>query len=107
MYDTLSVNRYEPNENVLKYKRNQQNMTYIPDMSNNMTVNDVMYQFSITTMPGAANYEATVTHTKAGNKFHIQDTDTSRTNRYGTQPHCVMNELPHFRPYCYCKVQIV
>ena len=25
---------------------------------------------------------------------------------YEKQPHCVMNELPHLTPYCYCKVQI-
>ena len=91
---------------MLKFKKAADHDGYIPDMSDNMTVSDVMYQVSITTMPGAANYEATVTHTKAGNKFNIKDTDISRTNRYGTQPHCVMDELPHLRPYWYCKVQI-
>jgi len=50
-------------------------------MSDNMTVCDVMYQVSITTMPGAANYEAAVTHTEAGNKFHIKHTDICRTTR--------------------------
>ncbi|XP_065645372.1 uncharacterized protein LOC136075863 [Hydra vulgaris] len=32
----------------------------------------------------------------------IVDENISRINRYGNHPHCIMNEFPHLRPYCYC-----
>ena len=91
---------------MLKFKKSSDHDGYTPDLSDTMTVSDVIYQVTITTVPGHAQFEGTVTHTISGNKFSVKDTDISRINRYGTQPHCVMDELPHLRAYCYCKEQI-
>ncbi|XP_065674470.1 uncharacterized protein LOC100208013 [Hydra vulgaris] len=35
----------------------------------------------------------------------IVDPNVSRINLYSNQPHCIMNEYPHLRPYCYCESQ--
>ncbi|XP_002170030.3 uncharacterized protein LOC100208013 [Hydra vulgaris] len=35
----------------------------------------------------------------------VVDPNVSRINLYSNQPHCIMNEYPHLRPYCYCESQ--
>lgn len=99
----VSVFRYAPNESVLKFK---QSADYVADLSDKMKANYDMYQVTVTTKPGEAQYEGTVTHLLKEDMYTVKLTDISRTNQYGNQPHCVMAELPHLRAYCYCKVQL-
>ncbi|XP_047126415.1 uncharacterized protein LOC100210485 [Hydra vulgaris] len=32
----------------------------------------------------------------------VVDPNISRINLYGNQSHCILNDFPHLRPYCYC-----
>lgn len=98
--------RYAPNESVLKFKQSADNDGYVADLSDKMKANYEMYQVTISTKPGEAEYEATVTHLLKNDTYTLKLTDISRINKYGNQPHCIMAEFPLLRPYCYCKVQL-
>ena len=98
--------RYAPNDNVLKFKKSKDSDGRIADLSDDMQANEVLYQVTIVTEPGWGQFEATVKLSTSTDKFYVNSRDISRINRYGNQPHCVMDKLPHLRPYCYCKVQI-
>lgn len=56
--------------------------------------------------PSNALYEVTVKRAVDNvgeGQFSVDSRDISRINRYGSQPDCVAAELPHLRPYCYCR----
>ena len=97
------VFRYAPNESVLKYKGTLDADGYEADLSDTMTADRVKYQVGIRTEPGDASYEGTVTYIVKKDKFESHKLEISRTNKYGNQPQCLMDELPHLRKYCYCK----
>uniref|UniRef100_A0A2C9K0A8 Uncharacterized protein n=1 Tax=Biomphalaria glabrata TaxID=6526 RepID=A0A2C9K0A8_BIOGL len=61
------------------------------------------YQVTLETRPGGGRFEATVTHDLVKNVITLDKKDISRTNRYGNDPHCVMDTNPFLRPFCYCK----
>lgn len=75
-------------------------------MSDKMSNNIVLYQVTVTTEPGMARYEATVRRHIKEDMYRARIADISRINMYGKQPHCIMDELPHLRKYCFCRVQI-
>ncbi|KAK2157549.1 hypothetical protein LSH36_189g06091 [Paralvinella palmiformis] len=99
--------KLSPNEQMLKFKQSLDDHGRRGDFTDNMTPTVELYQVSITTRPGGAKYEATVTHeTFNGSSWSLNEKDISRINRYGSQPHCISEKLPHLRPYCYCNVQL-
>ena len=106
VYNLCFFCRYAPNESFLKFKKSTGRDEDIPNFTDDMTASEVLYQVTIVTKPGGGKYEGTVTHIISEDKYHLKSTDISRLDRYGNQPHCVMDEMPHLRKYCYCKVQI-
>ena len=71
-----------------------------------MIATEVFYQIHVTTKPSMALYESTVKHLISENTYTVNDKEISRVNAYGDQPHCVAEELPILRPFCYCKNQL-
>ncbi|XP_013399303.1 uncharacterized protein LOC106165596 [Lingula anatina] len=65
----------------------------------------VFYQVTIETQPGLGRFEATVYQSTKEKTFNCAYSSISRINMYGEQPHCIMDDFPHLRPYCYCKEQ--
>ena len=99
--------RFVPNSKVLRFKESSDRDGYLPDMSDDMYTNDILYQVTLTTKPGLAQYEATVRRHIAQDTYEARLEEISRINKYGAQPHCVADEFPHLRKYCYCRVQQV
>ena len=95
--------KYTANENVLKFKKSSDIHGRQPDFSDKMTADSELYQLTVETAPGGALFEATVTHHTLNHTFSLNDKEMSRINRYGSQPHCIQERLPHLRAYCYCK----
>ena len=106
--ETIDVaTRFSPNENVLRFKKSSDDHGRKADLSDKMYATEELYQVTITTQPGGGKFEATVTHESSnGSLFSVDMKEISRINRYGSQPHCVSQTLPHLRPYCYCRVQL-
>ena len=58
------------------------------------------YQITFITLPNNGVFEASV-HYVYG-RFLVKGS-ISRINKYGDQPKCIANLLPHLRKYCHCK----
>ena len=61
-----------------------------------------LYQVSFKTEPGQGHFEVTCSRDVASGSFTVDPKAVSRINKYGTQPACVQDSMPHLRPYCYC-----
>nr|XP_047146442.1 uncharacterized protein LOC101236318 isoform X2 [Hydra vulgaris] len=61
------------------------------------------YEVVITVYPSNGAFEANA-DVLPDNSI-VVDPNISRINLYGNQPHCIINECPHLRPYCYCSSQ--
>ncbi|KAK2145346.1 hypothetical protein LSH36_687g03049 [Paralvinella palmiformis] len=99
--------KYSPNKRVLQFKKSADTHGRRADLTDKMTADREFYQLSIETRPGGGLFEATVTHDMfRKDSFGVNTKEISRINRYGDQPHCIRDTLPHLRPYCYCKNQL-
>ena len=101
-----SAVKFEPNHDVLKFKQSSDFDGRKADMSDNMQVSEILYQVTVRTQPGNGLFEATIKYNVKDKKYVANDREISRINKYGKQPHCVMEQHPHLRPFCYCKVQL-
>ncbi|XP_066911454.1 uncharacterized protein [Clytia hemisphaerica] len=64
------------------------------------------YEVVLETGPNSAAYfEATLVQNIRTREITVNG-DISRINKYGNQPHCIAEEFPHLRQYCYCKQQL-
>ena len=102
----LSAVRYSPSDRVLRYRGSKDSDGRVAELSGTISVAEVLYQLTILTTPGDGVFEATVKHTLNRNRFSANVKDISRINKYGQQPHCVADEHPHLRQFCYCIFQI-
>uniref|UniRef100_A0A1B0ET90 Uncharacterized protein n=1 Tax=Lutzomyia longipalpis TaxID=7200 RepID=A0A1B0ET90_LUTLO len=91
-----------PHDNLLRFKQNKDFDGFLADLSSTTQVFSEMYQVKLTTIPGGAIFEASVTHDIAMHAFSVRMSDISRVNQYGDQARCIMETLPELRKYCYC-----
>ncbi|XP_076464264.1 uncharacterized protein LOC143296298 [Babylonia areolata] len=61
-----------------------------------------LFQVSFKTQPGQGHFEVTCSRDVTSGVFRMSAKDINRINKYGDQPRCVRDKLPHLRPYCYC-----
>ncbi len=97
---------YAPNSDLLKFKQSSDHDGRKADLSDTMKASEIFYQLTIITSPNHGQYEATLKFVARTSSFVTNEHEISRTNKYGDQPHCVRDSLPHLRPYCYCKSQL-
>ncbi|XP_066929437.1 uncharacterized protein [Clytia hemisphaerica] len=72
-------------------------------MEDDKKYNSDSYEVVIETGPNsAAHFEATLVQNIRTREITVNG-DISRINKYGKQPHCIAEEFPHLRQYCYCK----
>lgn len=101
-----SAVRYSANENVLKFRKSLDLHGREPDLSDARQAAVLLYLVTLVTTPGDGVFEATATYRVHDDVFVVDSKSLSRINKYGSQPHCIMDELPHLRQFCYCKVQL-
>ena len=97
---------YTPNDKLLKFKFSKDVDGRVPDLSGTTNINEVFYQITVSLAPGNGLFEATIRHHITDDSFHVSPAQISRINKYGNQPHCIQQTLPHLRQYCYCTVQL-
>ncbi|KAK9504055.1 hypothetical protein O3M35_010490 [Rhynocoris fuscipes] len=76
---------------------------FVPNMSAYTPVTIVMYQLKLTTNPGKAIFEMSLTHDISLDKFKFRIEDVSRINEYGPQARCIEQTQEQLRKFCYCK----
>ena len=102
-----AASQYKPNDSLLHFRKSSDTDGRVADLSDNMRALEIFYQVTIRTDPGGAMFEGTVKHNSKLDSFTVEEKEISRINMYGNQPHCVREQYPHLRPYCYCKQQLV
>lgn len=99
----FKMNRAEietPNVDVLRFKQSGKD-GYEPIYSSVFNAKDhCRYQISFVTLPNHGMFEASVLYLNG--KFFVKE-GVSRINKYGDQPKCIADSLPHLRKYCHCK----
>lgn len=101
-----SASKMEHNHQVLKFKKSSDEHGRIADLSDDMEAQDVHVKVEFSTLPNNGKYEATVKYNLITKSMTADMAQISRINRYGKQPHCVMDKVPELRPICYCKKQL-
>lgn len=96
------ASKLEPQKSLLKFKQNKDMDGFIADLTSSTKISNVLYQIKITTSPGNAIYEASLTYDLNSTEFKIKLSDISRVNKYGDQARCIYENLPELRKYCYC-----
>ncbi|XP_059621176.1 uncharacterized protein LOC132264861 isoform X2 [Phlebotomus argentipes] len=91
-----------PHDNLLRFKQNKDMDGFLADLTSSTQVVTEMYQIKLTTSPGGAIFEASVTHELALRAFDVRMSDVSRVNQYGDQAKCIMETQPELRKFCYC-----
>ncbi|KAG5681365.1 hypothetical protein PVAND_010807 [Polypedilum vanderplanki] len=91
-----------PQKSLLNFKSNLDTDGFLADLTANTKVTNEMYQVKIITNPSEAIYESTVLYDFTNNVFRVKISDISRTNKYGDQARCIMDENPELRKFCYC-----
>ncbi|KAI8503931.1 hypothetical protein Bbelb_179990 [Branchiostoma belcheri] len=91
------------NEQVLRFNGTRDEDQRLPRFGREVNVKQADIQVILETSPSNALFEATVTVSFKHQTYTVHG--ISRVNMYGDQPHCIMDQYPHIRQYCYCKSQ--
>ncbi|XP_042204483.1 uncharacterized protein LOC121854141 isoform X2 [Homarus americanus] len=92
-----------PTKGLLSFKKNADVDGFVPDMTDETQVTEVVYQVHVLTVPGQAHFEASLSYNIRQDTFSVKIEDVSRTNKYGEQAHCIMNTFPNLRKFCFCR----
>jgi len=108
--DVIGGDLFADDDRLLQFRRSSDVDGRVPEMTDTLNVTEVLYRVVVRTQPGGGIFEATVRHPlqSAGDVagvFEVDSRQISRTNRYGRQPHCIVDSFPHLRPYCYCVLE--
>ncbi|KAL8560489.1 hypothetical protein ACOMHN_015011 [Nucella lapillus] len=100
--------RYVPNSDDLSveqklftYRHSQHSDSFDTSLSPSPPAVE-LYQVSFKTHPGQGHFEVTCSRDVTSGTFSVSAKDISRINKYGSQPRCIQDTMPHLRPYCYC-----
>ena len=104
--NVTSAVRYTPSDTVMRYRGSKDHDGRVADLSGTSPTTEVFHQVTIVTTPGGGMYEATVKQDPVREWFTANAKEISRINKYGQQPHCVADQHPHLRQFCYCRVQL-
>lgn len=95
-----------PNRDFLTFKKNADTDGRTGEFSDDTKVTDVLYQIQLHAFPSGAIYEAIVKQNVEDRSMKVKEDELSRVNMYGDQEHCIHDEFPQLRKYCYCKTQL-
>ena len=97
---------FAPHSNLLRFSQSVDVDGRRPAFGHKMEASEIFYQLTIVTSPSQAQFESTLKYVPKTKQFSVSETEISRINKYGSQPHCIMEAKPHLRPYCYCRHQL-
>ncbi|KAF8371356.1 hypothetical protein PRIPAC_77785, partial [Pristionchus pacificus] len=80
-----------PNDGLMAYKNTKDADGFVPDLSGTTKTAFAHYQLKLGTTPGRAVYEVTVLYYTSEKRVEIDLTAISHTNKYGDDPHCIVD----------------
>ncbi|GBM49216.1 hypothetical protein AVEN_158189-1 [Araneus ventricosus] len=102
----MRLEKFIPNKDFLTFKKNADLDGRAGEFSDNTEVTEIIYQVQLLASPSGGIYEAIVKYSQLDDAYRINEHELSRINMYGNQEHCVHDEYPELRKYCYCKIQL-
>lgn len=91
-----------PNDGLMAYKNVKDADGFVPDLSGTTKTAFAHYQLKLGTTPGRAIYEVTVLYHTMEKRVEIDLTAISHTNKYGDDPHCIIDRNYFLATYCVC-----
>lgn len=98
----LRAQQLIPEQNLLKFKKTNDEDGFRADLSDSTDVGTTVYQIWVYTTPGDGLFEVTVNYDLSKHKFNFDEDSLSRVNKYGDAPKCIEKEHEELRKYCYC-----
>ncbi|KAL1132405.1 hypothetical protein AAG570_010360 [Ranatra chinensis] len=98
--------RLLPSSALRKFQQSADVDGFVPNMGANLDITMSTYQLKLTTLPGPALFEVSLTYYINARTFKFRIEDISRINQYGSQASCIEHTLEHLRKYCYCKTSL-
>lgn len=86
---------------MLKFQRSADYDGFVADLSGKVNISSHLYQIKVLMLPNNGIYEASITHYRNGT-YHVNLSDISRINKYGSQANCIFDTFPDLRKYCSC-----
>lgn len=81
---------------LLNFKKNADVDGFVPDMTDQTSVSEVMYQVTIVTLPGQARYEASLTYSMKQDTFSLKVRMTEYTHTVNSKN----NNIFSYQAYC-------
>ncbi|KJH41424.1 hypothetical protein DICVIV_12604 [Dictyocaulus viviparus] len=100
--ELIAAKKLVPSEGVLKYKNVKDPDGFVPDLSGNTKTSFAHYQLKLRTKPGDAIYEITLFYDNIAGEVHIDLAAISHVNKYGNNPHCIIDQNYFLATYCVC-----
>lgn len=100
--EIVRASKLKPNQKMLSFSKSKDINGRIPEFNNKADIVRVDYQLTISTKPGNGLFEATMTIVE-GQIERVNDDSISRVNKYGNDPHCILQTRDDLRKYCFCK----
>ena len=98
--EVLKVSVMETPVEMRRFKKTIDADGFVPELSDKTGRTFAVFMLKFRTSPNEGMYEMTI---KLRNgKLEFDERAISRTNKYGDQPKCVRDKMPHLRKYCYC-----
>ncbi|GFS48903.1 uncharacterized protein TNIN_22251 [Trichonephila inaurata madagascariensis] len=100
------LEKFTPNKAFLTFRQNADPDGRAGEFSDNTKVTEIVYQVQVITYPSEGIYEAIVKYSESDKQYRVKEEEISRVNMYGDQEHCIHDDYPELRKYCYCKEQL-
>ncbi|RWS01853.1 hypothetical protein B4U79_02430, partial [Dinothrombium tinctorium] len=93
----IRAEKAEPNKVLLAFEKSKDLDGFVPDLSARTKISETIYQIQVVTKPSEAVYEGTLLYNHVFKSFKVTESQISRVNKYGNQPHCILNTHQELR----------
>ncbi|GFS53414.1 uncharacterized protein NPIL_44221 [Nephila pilipes] len=100
------LEKFTPNKDFLTFKKNADLDGRAGEFSDHTKVTEIIYQVQLVADPGEGMYEAVVKYSALDKRYYVKGEEISRVNLYGNLEHCIHDDYPELRKYCYCIEQL-
>uniref|UniRef100_A0A0N5B1W8 DUF229 domain-containing protein n=1 Tax=Strongyloides papillosus TaxID=174720 RepID=A0A0N5B1W8_STREA len=96
-----------PNSKMIHYKGSLDKDGFIPDTSGKTIISKALLKVKLSTQPNGAIYELTVPFNFDTTEMKINMWTVSHINRYGNDPHCIIDRIFKLATYCVCWDKVI
>uniref|UniRef100_A0A0K0DV12 Sulfatase N-terminal domain-containing protein n=1 Tax=Strongyloides stercoralis TaxID=6248 RepID=A0A0K0DV12_STRER len=91
-----------PNSRMIHYKGSLDNDGFVPDVTGKTVISKAFIKVKLLTQPNGGIYELTVMFNFESNEMEINMWAVSHINKYGDNPHCIIDRIYKLATFCVC-----